>query len=116
MILNEEELENKRSETFAKYSKKVIDSSLVFAPTPVDSAEIAIKGPAPHMRQLADCGIKLGIANIRILKRLERFVSMVETSMRRRAKPARLRFLLRGCGKCQGVQEPICARFSNLRG
>ncbi|MGY4433127.1 hypothetical protein ACVWWO_005604 [Bradyrhizobium sp. F1.13.1] len=82
LILNEEELETKDQETFAKYSEKVIDSSLVFAPTPVDSAEIAIKGPAPHMRQLADCGIKLGIANIRILKRLERLVSMVEPTLR----------------------------------
>jgi hypothetical protein len=82
LILNEEELETKDQETFAKYSEKVIDSSLVFAPTPNDSAEIAIKGSTPHMRRLAECGIKLGIANIRILKRLERLVSMVEPTLR----------------------------------
>jgi hypothetical protein len=81
LILNEEELETKDQDTFSKYSEKVIDSSLVFAPTPSDSAEIAIKGSAPHMRQLAGCGIKLRIANIRILKRLERLVSMVAPTL-----------------------------------
>jgi hypothetical protein len=82
LILNDEELEKGDQDAFELYSEKVIDTSLVFEPTPQESAEIALKGQTAHERLLAEYCIKLTIANIRILKKLERLVQNVEPSLR----------------------------------
>jgi hypothetical protein len=81
LILNEEEIKGKDRDDFELYSEKVLDTSLVFEPTPQESAEIALKGQTAHERLLAEYCIKLNIANVRILKKLERLVQNVEPSL-----------------------------------
>jgi hypothetical protein len=82
LILNDEELAKEDQQAFELYSEKVIDTSLVFQPTPQESVEISLKGQTTHERLLSDYCIKLDIANIRILKKLERLVQIVEPVMR----------------------------------
>jgi hypothetical protein len=78
LILNDEELSEGDHEAFEKYSEKVIDSSLVFEPTSEEACKIAIKGTTPNDDLLREYSNKLDIANIRILKKLERFVRLIE--------------------------------------
>ena len=82
IILNELELDDKDKTAFDQYNEKVIDSSLVFEPTADESSDIALKDPSAHQRALAEKCIALGISNIRILKKLERLVRIVEPHLR----------------------------------
>ena len=79
LILNADELEERDQEEFEKYGEKVIDVSLEFEPSPSDSARIAITGTsAGHTLTSANC-VALGIANIRIIKKIERLVLQIQS-------------------------------------
>jgi hypothetical protein len=87
LILNADELEERDQEEFEKYGEKVIDVSLEFEPSPSDSARIAITGTsAGHTLTSANC-VALGIANIRIIKKIERLVLQIQSGRVRRARP-----------------------------
>jgi hypothetical protein len=74
LILNDEELEGNDRTAFDKYSEKVIDSSLLFEPTSAEACEIALKGNEQCDILMRENAQKLDIANIRILKKIERLV------------------------------------------
>lgn len=78
LILNDEELSKDDHEAFEKYSEKVIDSSLVFEPTAEEACKIALTGTTPNDDLLRKYSKQLDIANIRILKKLERLVRLIE--------------------------------------
>ncbi len=77
LILNDEALEEDREE-FQKYLEKVVDTSLKFAPSAQEAASIAIPTGGKTNTLVAEGCVKLGISNIRLIKRIERSVHQVE--------------------------------------
>ncbi|MEJ1463524.1 MAG: hypothetical protein RPU15_09660 [Candidatus Sedimenticola sp. (ex Thyasira tokunagai)] len=63
-------------EDYEKYREKVIDIELAFAPDPEECASIAYTDETPHHSRLQELVTSLGIRNIRILKKIERLVSL----------------------------------------
>ena len=63
-------------EDYDKYREKVIDIELAFTPDPEECASIAYSEQAPNYSKLRDLTASLGIRNIRILKKIERLVTL----------------------------------------
>lgn len=63
-------------EDYVKYREKVIDVELRFAPTPQECSDIAYDKSGHEFDLLKDFTKKLGIRNIRVLKKIERLVSL----------------------------------------
>jgi len=83
LIMNEGTFDDDKEQTdFTTYADKVIDESVTFAPTPRESTRIALDQDTNIGRMLTDCCMTLGIANIRIIKRAERFLNKVEPVLR----------------------------------
>jgi hypothetical protein len=80
MILNADALDGDEKE-FRKYYEKVVDTSLSFSPSPAECARIAIQADTVGTKLLADDCVKLGISNIRLMKRIERSVRDLEKLM-----------------------------------
>lgn len=76
IIFNDEELEGINKVEYKKYREKVIDSEIEFKPTPEESVEIALKTDATG-KMLRDFIIKLGISNIRIIKKIEKLALQI---------------------------------------
>lgn len=77
LVLNEDELDADDRPAFDKYSEKVIDSSLLFKPTSAEACQIAFKETDAADDLMRENCQKLEIANIRILKKIERLVHEV---------------------------------------
>ncbi len=77
LILNDDALEGSDRTDFELYNEKVIDRSLVFAPDASDSVRVAVVGVDPSQQSLRAALVALGIANIRIIKKIERLVAHV---------------------------------------
>lgn len=71
-LLNDEELSDENKTDFERLLEKVVDVSLVFEPTPEEAVEIAFQAKSPASAWLSPKIIKLGITNIRIIKKIER--------------------------------------------
>lgn len=82
LILNEDALyqviseENKKQE-FRRYFEKVVDISLNFDPTAEESVNIALKERTKEKRLISEQCIKLGISNIRIIKKIDKLVGEI---------------------------------------
>lgn len=63
-------------EDYEKYREKVIDIELAFEPDPEECASIAYSEDTPSYSRLRELTTSLGIRNIRILKKIERLVSL----------------------------------------
>jgi hypothetical protein len=74
IILNDDALEGTAKAEFELYNEKVIDRSLEIAPDATDSVRVAVIGDDPALQHLRATLIALGIANIRIIKKIERLV------------------------------------------
>lgn len=61
---------------YEKYREKVIDIELAFAPDPEECALIAYSEENPNSSRLKELTAGLGIRNIRILKKIERLVTL----------------------------------------
>lgn len=61
---------------YFKYREKVIDLELEFSPSPRECAEIAFEGDSYEAENLRYFSEKLKIKNIRVLKKIERLVSL----------------------------------------
>ena len=70
LILNDESLSENSSIDYVKLREKVVDTELRFSPTATDCVEIALKRDKVS-RHLGQNIIKLGINNIRIIKKAE---------------------------------------------
>jgi hypothetical protein len=77
LILNADALEDDQQE-FRKYYEKVVDTSLNFSPSAAECASIAFHADTTATKLLAEYCVKLGISNIRLMKRIERSVRDVE--------------------------------------
>ena len=63
-------------EDYEKYREKVIDIELAFAPDPEECSSIAYSDENPNYSRLKELTTSLGIRNIRILKKIERLVTL----------------------------------------
>ena len=63
-------------EDYEKYREKVIDIELAFTPVPAECASIAFSEKTPNYSRLRELTTSLGIRNIRILKKIERLVTL----------------------------------------
>lgn len=61
---------------YSKYREKVIDFELTFAPTPKECASIAFDKDGYEFITLKELTQKLGVRNIRVLKKIERLVEL----------------------------------------
>jgi hypothetical protein len=77
LILNDEALTDADRKDLARYQEKVIDLSLLFAPTEDESVKIALDKDAPTTLLLAERCIALGVSNIRVIKKIERLFANV---------------------------------------
>lgn len=77
LILNDNELEPDDRGQLKRYHEKVIDSSLLFAPTAQDCVDIALPDAKGSIADLAKQVVKLDISNIRVIKKIERLVQQV---------------------------------------
>jgi len=68
-------------EDFNKYREKVVDVEILFDPTPKECSEIAFAGAEPLYRSIGELSQKLGITNIRTLKKIERLMRLVEPKL-----------------------------------
>ncbi|MGO4705861.1 hypothetical protein AB4072_08805 [Microvirga sp. 2MCAF38] len=78
IILNEDELKDEERKAFRRHHDKVIDRSVDFAPTPVEAAGIALKKEVRYSDLLNQSCIDLGIDNIRVLRKINRFMQEVD--------------------------------------
>jgi len=79
LLLNDGALAEGDRAEFDKYLEKVVDISIEFAPSPLDSAEIAIPGDADL--ELRRSLLFLGISNIRVIKKIERLTRILEEAL-----------------------------------
>lgn len=78
LLLNENELDEAGRADFDSNLEKVVDVKLTFSPTAAESVTIALTAPgAANDRLKANC-TRLGIANIRVIKKIERHARQLE--------------------------------------
>ena len=75
LLLNDEQLTTEMLADFNLLLEKVVDVSLVFAPTAAEAAEIAFFEKSKDNAAIKDVSVKIGITNIRVLKKIERLAS-----------------------------------------
>ncbi|WP_298963885.1 hypothetical protein [uncultured Roseibium sp.] len=86
ILLNDERLEDEDKEDFARYLEKVVDINLRFSPTPTESAEIALKalsGSGEVKMLVRERTTKLGIDNVRVIRKIYSFVQQIEPLLSR---------------------------------
>ncbi|HWT57493.1 MAG TPA: P-loop NTPase fold protein [Rhizobium sp.] len=71
-LLNEEGLDKKNRDAYDAYLEKVVDVSLLFAPTPLESVGIALKGADEASELTRKYCLMLGLENVRSLRRFTR--------------------------------------------
>lgn len=78
LVLNDEKLDEESRKAFDQHLEKVVDKSLVYRPTPSESAAIAISGSDRISRVISERCISLGISNIRVIRRAMNFAKAIE--------------------------------------
>ncbi len=81
LILNDESLSDDSSIDYIKLREKVVDTELRFAPTAEDCVDIALLSDK-IARQLGQNIIRLGINNIRIIKKIEKLSALIVPLLR----------------------------------
>ena len=71
LLLNDEQLGDETKD-FERYLEKVVDTSLLYDPSPNEAAAIALSGSSPVLQITAARCQALGIKNIRVIRRLDR--------------------------------------------
>ncbi|MFC1552660.1 P-loop NTPase fold protein, partial [Candidatus Latescibacterota bacterium] len=74
-ILNDEAIEKEMKEDYKLFREKVIDIELQFDPTAEECADIALLKDDENFKNLKAFTTKLGINNIRIIKKIERLAN-----------------------------------------
>lgn len=76
LILNDGTL--KKEDEFFSFSEKVFDYEVTFAPSVEESVNLVFGSAGGGRQTLADNSIRLGISNIRLLKKIELFASILD--------------------------------------
>jgi hypothetical protein len=77
LILNEEALDKHEAE-YRRYLEKMVDATLTFQPSPEECARIALSDSTTTDGLLAQYSVKLGISNIRVIKKIQRSIRQIE--------------------------------------
>ena len=77
LLLNEDELDEKGRVEFDVNLEKVVDVKLTFAPTAAESVAIALTQPGAVNDKIKSNCTTLGIANIRVIKKIERYAAQL---------------------------------------
>lgn len=77
LLLNDERLDDGDRNELQRQLEKVVDMSLVFEPSPEEAVAIAFALETPVNQKLAPKIVKLGITNIRVIKKIERLAGRV---------------------------------------
>ncbi|WNG18304.1 hypothetical protein [Cystobacter fuscus] len=78
LLLNDKEFDGVGEEEFRSYFEKVVDIAVKFTPTPEDAVRIALPGTDKASQLIGEHCKALQISNIRIIKKIERFVRIAE--------------------------------------
>lgn len=81
-LLNEEGLDEKNRGAFDAYLEKVVDVSLLFAPTPLESVDIALKGADDASQLTRQYCLKLGLQNVRVITKIHKAVVQLEVLLK----------------------------------
>ena len=81
LIFNEEKLVGQPLVEYNEYREKVVDIELIYEPTPKEAALIAISENLPHRTSIIEHTCKLGIKNIRVLRKISENVEMLHAHM-----------------------------------
>ena len=81
LILNDESFNDKSKDDYKLFREKCIDVELVFNPSANECANIAINGNDAVSIKLRELVEKLGINNIRIIKKIERVARLLKISL-----------------------------------
>ena len=82
LLLNDQHLDEKARDEFETHLEKVVDVSLLYEPTPTQSAEIGAGGEWDDARrQVAERCAALGITNIRTVQRVVRLVETIKPKL-----------------------------------
>jgi hypothetical protein len=76
-LFNNEEF-GSDAEEFSEHFEKVFDVRVTFDPTPEESVSIALANRNDDDLLLGNCCVSLGISNIRVIKKIERFVNEIK--------------------------------------
>jgi hypothetical protein len=79
LLLNDQELPEPQKADFDQLLEKVVDTSLSFEPTAAEAAAIAFNPPSDATDQISEVAAKIGITNIRVLKKIERLLTRVNS-------------------------------------
>ncbi|MGF7212947.1 hypothetical protein GGE65_007583 [Skermanella aerolata] len=78
ILLNDEAIKGTDKEKLEAYLEKVVDIFLKFTPTPEESVQIALPGSDRVSTMMAERCKSLKISNVRVIRKIERFVRMIE--------------------------------------
>ncbi|MDH7794834.1 MULTISPECIES: P-loop NTPase fold protein [unclassified Beijerinckia] len=78
LILNDQQLDGDTKRDFEKNLEKVVDVSVVYEPPPEVSVDIAVASTDQISKDVRDRCIALGITNIRVMKRVLRFIASIQ--------------------------------------
>ena len=79
LLLNEDGL-GRQGEKFREYLEKAVDQAVHFKPTAKESAAAALDTRNALSGRLAEYTVRLGITNIRVIRRIRRFLSFIEAT------------------------------------
>lgn len=80
LLLNEDGL-GEQGPKYREYLEKVVDQAIKFEPTPQESSRAALDKPDPLGDLLLKKTERLGITNIRVIRRIRRFLSHIEPQL-----------------------------------
>lgn len=72
LIFNDEKMGDENFDEYQRFREKVIDFEIEFKPTPKECIEIALPNKNSPMQKVGELVERLGISNIRIIKKIER--------------------------------------------
>ena len=86
LIFNDEKMGEDNAEEYRRFREKVIDFEIEFKPTPKECIAIALPGKDELTSKLSDLIEKLGISNIRVIKKIERVAKIIAPLLARYEK------------------------------
>jgi hypothetical protein len=78
LLLNDEELTEEASKDFEKQLEKVIDVEMRFEPTPLEAVDIGVDKSTSFEKRFSQVCIGLEITNIRVIRKIQRFLKNLE--------------------------------------
>lgn len=82
LIMNDGAIQDSEKEEYKKYHEKVIDKNIIFSPSPAEAANIALPGDDRLHVSLKKHCVRLGITNIRVMQRIQRFATEIGNALK----------------------------------